>query len=54
MVEKKGEEKKGEKKKNKAGYTAIPSRTVGQEQSCEKRSEFKNVTDGRTDRQGKV
>ena len=32
--------------KNKAGYTAIKSRTVGQEQYCENR---KNVTDGRTD-----
>ena len=34
---------------NKAGYTAIQSRTVGQEQQCENRSEFKNVTDRRTD-----
>ena len=33
---------------NKAGYTAIQSRTVGQEQLCENRSEFKNVTDGPT------
>ena len=28
-----------------AGYTAIQSRTVGQEQYCENRSEFRNVTD---------
>ena len=34
---------------NKAGYTAIQSRTDGQEQLCENRSQFKNVTDGRTD-----
>ena len=34
---------------NKAGYTAIQSRTVGQEQLFENRSEFKNVTDRRTD-----
>ena len=33
---------------NKAGYTAIQSRTVGQEQCCENRSEFKNVTEGPT------
>ena len=42
---------------NKAGYTAIQSRTVGQEQYCENRSEFKNVTyrlsDFPTDRHGK-
>ena len=35
--------------KNKAGYTAIQSRTVGQEQHCEKSSEFRNLTDGPTD-----
>ena len=35
--------------KNKTGYTAIQSRTVGQEQHCENRLEFRNVTDGRTD-----
>ena len=48
--------------KNKAGYTAIQSRTVGQEQYRKNRSEFRNVTDrptdgptnGRTDRHGKV
>ncbi|MEE3022441.1 MAG: hypothetical protein VX367_07555 [SAR324 cluster bacterium] len=34
---------------NKAGYTAIQSRTVGQEQLCKNRSEFRNVTDGPTD-----
>ena len=34
--------------KNKTGNTEIQSRTVGQEQLCENRSEFKNVTDGRT------
>ena len=34
---------------NKAGYTAIQSRIVGQEQYCENRSEFRNVTDGPTD-----
>ena len=33
---------------NKAGYTAIQSRTVGQEQYHENCSEFKNVTDRRT------
>ena len=33
---------------NKVGYTAIQSRTVGQEQWYKNRSEFKNVTDGRT------
>ena len=32
-----------------AGYTAIQSRTVGQEQYCKIRSAFINVTDGRTD-----
>ena len=30
---------------NKAGYTAIQSRTVWQERQCENRSQFKNVTD---------
>ena len=35
--------------KNKAGYTAIQSRTVGQELLCENRSEFNNVMDGPTD-----
>ena len=40
----------GENLKNKAGYTAIQSRTVGQEQYSKNRSEFRNVTDGRTDR----
>ena len=35
---------------NKAKYTTIQSRTVGQEQQCENRPEFKNVTDGPTDR----
>ena len=35
--------------RNKAGYTAIQSRTVGQEQRCENRSQFRNVTVGRTD-----
>ena len=39
---------------NKAGYTAIQSRTVGQEQEWKNRLEFKNVTDGPTDRHGKV
>ena len=29
---------------NEAGYTAIVSRTVGQEHLCENRSDFKNVT----------
>ena len=43
-------EKRGRGKENKAGYTAIQSRTVGQEQWCENRSQFKNVTDGQTDR----
>ena len=33
---------------NKAGYTAIQSRMVGQEQECKNRLEFKNVTDGPT------
>ena len=35
---------------NKAGYTAIQSRMVGQEQWSENCLNFKNVTDGRTDR----
>ena len=47
---------------NKAGYKAIQSRMVEQEQLCENHSEFKNVTDGwtnlltypPTDQQGKV
>ena len=39
--------------KNKAGYTAIQSQTVGQEQKCENRSELKNVTDFPTNRHGK-
>ena len=34
---------------NKAGYTAIQSRTVGQEPLCENRLQLKNVTDGPTD-----
>ena len=34
---------------NKTGYTAIQSRTVGQEQYCANQSEFRNVTDGQTD-----
>ena len=41
--------KGGKMKGNKAGYTAIQSRTVGQEQLFENHSEFKNVTDRRTD-----
>ena len=36
-------------KAEKAGYMAIQSRTVGQEQYCKNCSEFRNVTDGRTD-----
>ena len=36
-------------RKNKGGYTAIQSRMVGQEQYRKNRSEFRNVTDGRTD-----
>ena len=36
-------------KMNKAGYTAIQSRTVGQEQQCKNHSEFRNVTDRQTD-----
>ena len=36
-------------KENKAGYTAIQSQTVWQEQWGEKGLEFRNVTDGRTD-----
>ena len=36
---------------NKAGYTAIQSKMVGQEQYRKNRSEFRNVTDGPTDRQ---
>ena len=43
---------------NKAGYTAIQSRTVGQELYCESCSKFKNVMDAPTyrptDRHGKV
>ena len=35
---------------NKAGYTAIQSRTVGQEQQCENRKQFRNVTDRQTER----
>ena len=34
--------------KNKAGYTAIQSRTVGQEQYCKNCLEFKNEMDQRT------
>ena len=34
---------------HKAGYTAIQSRTVGQEQKCRNCLRFRNVTDGRTD-----
>ena len=41
---------KNKKEENKAGYTAIQPRTVGQEQLCENRSGFKKVT-GPTDRQ---
>ena len=37
------------RREKKAGYTAIQSRTVGQEQKGKNRSEFKDVTDGRTD-----
>ena len=35
---------------NKAGYTAIQSRTVGQGLYCENRSQLKNVRDRPTDR----
>ena len=35
---------------NKAVYTAGQSRTVGQEQQCRNRSQFRNVTGGPTDR----
>ena len=34
---------------NKAGYTAIQSRTVGREQYCINRSQFINISDGGTD-----
>ena len=36
---------------NKAGYTAIQLRTVGQEQLCVNQSQFRNISDGRTDGQ---
>ena len=34
---------------NKAGYTAIQSRTVGQEQQCKNCLQLKNVMEGLTD-----
>ena len=48
-LEKKREKEKERERENKAGYTAIQSRTVGQEQYRKNRSEFRNVTDGPTD-----
>ena len=40
--------------KNKTGYMAGQSRTIGQGQQCKNRPQFKNVTDGPTNRYGKV
>ena len=56
LREREGHQKRKEamSKTNKAGYTAIQSRTVGQEQYRKNRSKFRNATDGRTDQHGKV
>ena len=38
-----------QKEKNKAGYSAIQSRMIEQEQFCENRSQLRNVMDGPVD-----